>query len=316
MTKRKAWMLNILLCICFILQGCNTIATPATDEVVITQETNAVAQIEINASDEIVYPAYSGDAHVVINNNIPFFTDDELTAQTYESYSNLDHLNRPGIATACLGTETMPPKNEERGQIGMIKPAGWHTVKYPELISDLYLYNRCHLIGWQLSGENANELNLITGTRYLNVIGMLPFENDTADYIRQTGNHVMYRVTPVYAGDNLICDGLLMEARSVEDDGLEFCVYCYNIQPGITIDYTTGDSWADNTASKSVSIEPDTTESITDNHYVLNTNSLKIHTPDCSSVAKIADYNKKDYYGEMSALLSDGYTACKQCNPE
>lgn len=167
---------------------------------------------------------------------------EEYTTESFETYSELDALGRCGVAYANISKDLMP--TEERGEIGMIKPSGWHTVKYPEVIEDLFLYNRCHLIGYQLSGENANEKNLITGTRYLNVEGMLPFENKVAAYVRKTGNHVLYRVTPVFEGDNLVAEGVLMEAFSVEDagKGVEFCVFAYNIQPGIEIDYATGES--------------------------------------------------------------------------
>lgn len=185
-------------------------------------------------------PEYNNDPYVEINNGKTFFIKDNMTDRSYEHYSELDYLGRTGIATACLGPETLP--NEKRGPIGMIKPAGWHTVKYPDVIKDLYLYNRCHLIAFELSGENANEKNLTTGTRYMNVSGMLPFENKTRKYIDETNNHVMYRVTPVFLNDELICRGILIEAKSVEDDNLEFCVYCYNVQPNITIDYKTGNS--------------------------------------------------------------------------
>ena len=186
-------------------------------------------------------PDYSDEAYVEINGNVPYFNTDELTTTSYESYSDLDSLGRCGTAEACIGIDLMP--TEERGSIGSVRPTGWHTVKY-DGIDGNYLYNRCHLIGYQLSGENANEENLITGTRYLNVDGMLPFENDVADYVEDTGNHVMYRVTPVFEGDNLVASGVLMEAYSVEDDGagVSFCVYCYNVQPGIEIDYETGES--------------------------------------------------------------------------
>lgn len=306
MRVKEYRFITVLLCF-FLLQGCA--AQPEEPHISVTENTEA----PIHVPEQTEYPSYTGEAFVTVHDNIPFFTEEELTDQTYESYSNLDELGRPGIATACLGLDTMPSEQEERGAIGMIKPAGWQTVKYPDIIPDRYLYNRCHLIGWQLSGENANELNLITGTRYLNVTGMLPFENQTADYIRSTENHVMYRVTPVYTGSNLVCDGLLMEAQSVEDDRLSFCVYCHNVQPGIVIDYATGNSHADGVISLEAE---DTAESADETHYILNTNSGKIHTPDCPSAAKIADHNKKDYYGEMSGLLSDGYTACQQCHPE
>ncbi len=186
-------------------------------------------------------PEYSDSPYVEINNNVPFFTEDDYTTKSFETYSELDYLDRCGEAYACLGQDLMP--TEERGKIGSVKPSGWKTVKY-DIVNGKYLYNRCHLIGYQLSGENANAKNLITGTRYLNVDGMLPFENLVADYIKETNNHVMYRVTPIFDGSNLVASGVLMEAYSVEDEGEGVCynVYCYNVQPGITIDYSDGSS--------------------------------------------------------------------------
>lgn len=191
---------------------------------------------------EYEVPAYSGTPYVEIHDNKPFFTEEDMTTNSFENYAPLDLLGRCGTAFANIGKDIMP--TEERGPIGMVKPSGWHTVKYPDVIEDLYLYNRCHLIGYQLSGENANEKNLITGTRYMNVEGMLPFENKVADYVEDTGNHVLYRVTPRFTGNNLVADGVLMEAYSVEDsgEGLQFCVFVYNVQPGIEIDYATGKS--------------------------------------------------------------------------
>ena len=187
-------------------------------------------------------PAYSGTPYVEIDGNIPAFTEDELSTKSYESYSELDELGRCGAAMANIGKDLMP--TEERGSIGMIKPSGWHTVRYDDLIDGKYLYNRCHLIGFQLTGENANEKNLITGTRYMNMEGMLPFEDMVADHIQETNNHVLYRVTPIFEGKNLVASGVQMEAQSVEDHGkgIEFNVFVYNIQPGITIDYATGNS--------------------------------------------------------------------------
>ncbi len=186
-------------------------------------------------------PEYNGEPYIAVNGNVPFFEDTEVTATSFEKYSDLDNLGRCGVALASVGQDIMP--TEERGSIGQIKPAGWHTVKY-DCVDGKYLYNRCHLLGYQLTGENANERNLITGTRYLNVDGMLPFENMVADYVMETGNHVMYRVTPIYTGNNLVADGVLMEGYSVEDqgEGITFCVYVYNVQPGVRIDYATGDS--------------------------------------------------------------------------
>lgn len=193
-----------------------------------------------NAFDYNTVPEYNNEPYIEINNNKPYFNDTDITNKSYEHYSELDSLGRTGVAMACLGPETLP--TEKRGPIGMIKPAGWHTVKYPDVIKDLYLYNRCHLIAFELSGENANEKNLTTGTRYLNISGMLPFENKTRKYIDDTHNHVIYRVTPIFINNELVCRGILIEAKSVEDNNLEFCVYCYNVQPGIIIDYSTGDS--------------------------------------------------------------------------
>ena len=189
--------------------------------------------------------AYSGSPYVEINQNVPYFADSELSKTSYEYYSDLDSLGRCGVCVASVGQDIMP--TEKRGDIGSVKPTGWHTVKYAGVVDGNYLYNRCHLIGYQLTGENANNKNLITGTRYLNVEGMLPFENMVADYVKETGNHVMYRVTPVFDGNNLLVSGVLMEAKSVEDNGagILFNVYCYNVQPGVTIDYATGDSALD-----------------------------------------------------------------------
>ncbi len=187
-------------------------------------------------------PDYNGKPYAEVNGNRPFFDNDDITTEVFETYSDLDYLGRCGTAYANICKELMP--TEERGEIGMIKPTGWHTVKYPDKIEDLYLYNRGHMIGYQLSGENANEQNLLTITRYMNVEGMLPFENWVAEYVRETNNHVLYRVTPIFEGDNLVVNGVLMEAYSVEDNGsgVEFCVFVYNVQPGIEIDYRTGES--------------------------------------------------------------------------
>lgn len=186
-------------------------------------------------------PEYSNKPYVVINDNEPFFNSTDLTTNSYETYRDLDELGRCGVAIASIGKDIMP--TEERGNIGSVKPTGWHSVRY-QGIDGNYLYNRCHLIGYQLTAENANEKNLITGTRYMNVEGMLPFENMVADYVKETGNHVLYRVTPIFEGNNLLASGVLMEAKSVEDNGkgVLFNVYCYNVQPGIEIDYETGDS--------------------------------------------------------------------------
>ena len=197
------------------------------------------AETELIPVEEI--PAYSGAAYIAVNGNLPFFREEEYTVESYEFYSELDELGRCGVTMACIGTDLMP--TEERGEIGSVKPTGWQSVKY-DIVDGKYLYNRCHLIGFQLAGENANRKNLITGTRYLNIEGMLPFENLVADYVSETGNHVLYRVTPIFEGDDLVAEGVLLEGWSVEDQGEEvcFCVYAYNVQPGIVIDYATGES--------------------------------------------------------------------------
>ena len=187
-------------------------------------------------------PDYTDAPYVELYGNRPDFPETQQTVHAYEAYSSLDLLGRCGVAEACIGRELMP--TEEREGIGMVKPSGWQTVRYDDLIDGKYLYNRCHLIGYQLTGENANEQNLITGTRYLNVEGMLPFENQVADYVEETGNHVLYRVTPIFRGLELVARGVQMEAWSVEDGGEGICfnVYCYNVQPGVVIDYATGES--------------------------------------------------------------------------
>lgn len=203
-----------------------------------TESSSSTAGSALNVSD---VPEYNGNAYAVINDNIPDFDQSDLSSDSFEIYSSLDSLGRCGSAYANIGIDLMP--TEERGNIGQVKPSGWHTVKY-DCVDGKYLYNRCHLIGYQLTAENANEKNLITGTRYLNVQGMLPFENMVADYIKETENHVLYRVTPVFEGNNLVASGVQIEAESVEDDGegIQFNVYCYNVQPGIIIDYATGES--------------------------------------------------------------------------
>lgn len=185
-------------------------------------------------------PEYSGDPYVVINQNVPDFTEDERSSGAFEYYSELDRLGRCGMAEAMVGLEIMP--TEERGSIGQVKPTGWHTVKYDN-VDGMYLYNRCHLIAYELSGENANEKNLITGTRYMNVEGMLPWENMVANYVKQTGDMVLYRVTPIYEGNNLVASGVHMEAESIGSDEIQFNIYVYNVQPGIGIDYSNGNSW-------------------------------------------------------------------------
>ena len=244
-------------------------------------------------------PAYTDEPYVVLQENVPDFDSSDFTTQAFETYAPLDELDRCGVAYANICTELMP--TEERGSIGQVKPSGWHTVTYDN-VDGKYLYNRCHLIGFQLAGENANEQNLITGTRYMNVEGMLPFENQVADYVEETDHHVLYRVTPIFQGDNLVASGVQMEAWSVEDQGEGVCfnVYVYNVQPGITIDYATGESW---------------TSEVTATHYVLNTSSKKFHLPECSGVRDMNGSNRQDYQGSRAALVEQGYSPCGLCHP-
>lgn len=310
--------------------------------------TEEESDISPKASETDTIKEYSGKAFIELNDNIPKFSEDEKNStQVFENYSELDSLGRCGVAFANICKEIMP--TEERGEIGDVKPSGWHTVKYPEIIEDRYLYNRSHLIAYSLAGENANEKNLITGTRYLNQETMQIFELKVLDYVRSTENHVLYRVTPVFEGDNLLAEGVQMEAWSVEDEGQGICfnVFCYNVQPGIEIDYATGESKvADEFATsenldteeadeKSEKID-DKTESITENTteaadnnndnetdfekqtrtYILNTNSMKIHLPDCKSVGDMAEHNKLEYEGSISELRKKGYKPCGRCLAE
>lgn len=249
-------------------------------------------------------PEFSGEPYVVIEDNDPDFPESDYTSEGFEEYSPLDALGRCGVAYANVGLETMP--TEERGSISSVKPTGWQSVQY-DFVDGKSLYNRCHLIGFQLTGENANRENLITGTRYMNVDGMLPFENEVAAYVEQTGNHVLYRVTPVFEGDNLVASGVLMEAESVEDqgEGVQFEVYVYNEQPGVEIDYATGDSWPEGEQGASAQ----------DASYILNSSSKKFHKPDCTSVETISPSNKQTYRGSRQELVGQGYAPCGKCKP-
>ena len=293
-------------------------------------------------------PDYDGTPYIQLEKNIPDFTEDEKkNTEAFETYSDLDSLGRCGQAYANICPEIQP--TEERGAIGSVRPSGWHTVKYNDLIDGNYLYNRCHLIAYCLAGENANEKNLITGTRYLNTEGMLPFEELVNDYVDKTGNHVLYRVTPIFDGDNLVASGVEMEGWSVEDEGAGICfhVYCYNVQPGIEINYADGTSWEttsderantrksgnteqENGMAYDVSAEHSAAEiqgqtqnlepigdcqNETAQTYILNTNTKKIHRPTCSSVSQMKETNKQTYEGTVEELENMGYTPCKKCNP-
>ncbi len=302
--------------------------TQTKEETTETKSVDNVAKYANNANvtlDSI--PAYSGSAYVVVNDNVPYFTDDEMSTSAFEYYTDLDSLGRCGVAYANVCTEIMP--TEERGSIGSVKPSGWHTVKY-DIVSGKYLYNRCHLIGYQLSAENANTKNLITGTRYLNIEGMLPFENMVADYVKETNNHVLYRVTPMFEGNNLVASGVLMEAKSVEDNGagILFNVYCYNVQPGIFINYATGDSSLDGSDTSQVQEQSadtnnnvnagssdtpavDTTDNSSTNGSVtvhITESGKKYHTAGCR-------YLKSDIEVTLDEAKAQGLSPCGVCNP-
>lgn len=381
--NKLSYFLTLLLCMCMLV-GCGsgaatqvmlkaedsetesyveTVQTESTEndpgdetEIQTAAETEIQAAAQVQSDDskqKVVHtgtasafnaadvPAYSGKPYTAVNNNEPYFTSDNLTTEAFENYSELDALGRCGVAYANVCLETMP--TEKRGSISEVKPTGWHSVKYDN-VDGKSLYNRCHLIGYQLTAENANQQNLITGTRYLNVDGMLPFENMVADYVKETDNHVLYRVTPIFTGDNLVADGVLMEGYSVEDegDGICFCVYAYNVQPGITIDYATGDSWlssekgnsdsssggnsavsqsaADKSGTQQAAVQTESVKETsapvsTGTEYILNTNTKKFHYPSCSSVKQMKASNKKEYTGSRDDLIAQGYDPCKKCNP-
>ena len=373
--NKLSYFLTLLLCLCMLV-GCGSGAatqvmlkaedseTESYVETVQTEsaendpgdetEIQAAAQVQSDDSKQKVVhtgtasafnaadvPAYSGEPYTAVNNNEPYFTSDNLTTEAFENYSELDALGRCGVAYANVCLETMP--TEKRGSISEVKPTGWHSVKYDN-VDGKSLYNRCHLIGYQLTAENANQQNLITGTLYLNVYGILPFENMVADYVKETDNHVLYRVTPIFTGDNLVADGVLMEGYSVEDegDGICFCVYAYNVQPGITIDYATGDSWlssekgnsdsssggnsavsqsaADKSGTQQAAVQTESVKETsapvsTGTEYILNTNTKKFHYPSCSSVKQMKASNKKEYTGSRDDLIAQGYDPCKKCNP-
>lgn len=291
----KKWKkLLAFLCAMLVLSACGNVEIIMEDD----------SKINYASSLEEI-PTYEDEPYVIINNNEPVFTEEDFSDESYEYYSELDMYERCGVVISNIGVDLMP--TEERESIGQVKPSGWKTVKYDN-VDGKYLYNRCHLIGFQLTGENANEKNLITGTRYMNVDGMLPFENMVADYVKETENHVLYRVTPVFEGDNLVASGVQIEAQSVEDegDGICFNVFVYNVQPGIEIDYATGDSWEaaeDGTSSGEVRT------------YILNTNNKKFHNEDCSSVTSMKESNKKEYKGTRTDLLKQGYEPCGNCSP-
>ena len=305
----------------------STAVSEVTATETVTESPTEAIQVEVVGFDYNSIPAYSGSPYCVVNNNVPYF--DTNTTEAFEIYSDLDSLGRCGVAFANVCKDIMP--TEERGEIGSVKPTGWHSVKY-DWVDGNYLFNRCHLIGFQLAGENANTKNLITGTRSMNVQGMLPFENLVDDYVNETNNHVLYRVTPVFIDNELVARGVLMEARSVEDngDGIEFNVFCYNVEPDVEIDYATGESWAAEKATEAPTAPP--TQAPTQapvvqqevvvpqqqnnsRSYILNTNTKKFHFASCSSIKQMSDKNKQEYTGSRDDLIAQGYSPCGRCCP-
>ena len=306
------------------------------------QETEAVGENRPVTDDGVLsyrdVPAFEGNPYVYVNDGEPTFTDEQRAAEPgHEHYGELDELGRCTAAFAVVGPETQP--TEKRGSIGEVRPSGWQMAKY-DFVEGKYLFNRCHLLGYQLTGENANERNLITGTRYLNVQGMLPFENAVADYVDATGNHVLMAVVPVFEGSELVARGVHMMAESVEDggEGVAFNVFCYNVQPGVVIDYGTGESMLEEDATPLPDVSgaesaPDTAsegagageasekgatgsaEGKGTTEYVLNTNSKKFHLPSCSSVDQMSPKNREDVEDTRENLIAKGYDPCKRCNP-
>lgn len=344
-TYRFLCLFSLVLCIVISLSGCIDSNSLTSSPPEVSSQTASVSTESNTESSEGAVsnnpptgsayifsfddlPEYTNKTYVALNNNTPVFTNDELREIGTEKYAPLDSLGRCGAAFAVCGVETMPTPEEERGTIGNIKPSGWSQGKY-DFVDGKYLYNRCHLLGWQLTAENDNELNLITGTRYMNVQGMLPFENMIADYIKETGNHVAYRVTPRFYKDDLLASGVELEAYSVEDrgDGILFHVYVYNVQPGVTIDYKTGK----NQLSSSLVNEKDTQDSDKDSSKTQDKPSTvsvvsKTESKDTSDsrsvyitpTGKRYHYSatcggKNSYETDLENAKNQGLTPCKKC---
>lgn len=298
---KKVYFVLAVILIAFAVVAYMNIIPPYSDA-----DNGEIKQISLDYFDYTKIPEFDGKKpYVVVNDNKPYFDDKSYTTNSYEEYGMLDNKGRCTYAMANIGKDLMP--TEERGSIGSVKPTGWQTSKY-DFVDGAYLYNRCHLIGYQLTGENANKSNLITGTRYMNVQGMLPFEDMIADYVKETQNHVLYRVTPIFLDNEFLARGVLMEAISIEDDGDGICfnVFCYNVQPKVHINYIDGSNYSEEESNTSVQ------ENVS---YILNTGSRKFHKVDCSSVKDIVSANKKGYKGTREELILDGYAPCGNCKP-
>lgn len=298
-------IIPLILAICMMFSSCSIFA----ERFYSMLDFSEAKSITINGEDFdfSAVPEFSNYPYVIINNNVPDFDEGDYTESSFETYGALDNLGRCTQAYACIGYDLMP--TEKRGNIGSVKPTGWQKTKYKNVDGN-YLFNRCHLIGYQLTAENANEKNLITGTRYMNTEGMLPFEDEVSSYVKTTYNHVLYRVTPLFKGGELVARGVQIEAYSVEDSGEGICfnVYCYNNQPDIVIDYKTGES-------KALNPEDNFDDENTSGTYIINIKSGKFHKPNCDAVPNISKGNKKKYTGERKTLIKNGYEPCGQCNP-
>lgn len=296
----KKWLrviiVAVILLVALLFTGCQVISTPDYDPV-IGSSTDVADVTE-------TIPEYDDEPYFILNDNQPDFDLGDFTTESFETYSSLDYLGRCGVAYANVGLDLMP--TEDRESIYEVKPSGWQSVRY-DFVDGESLYNRCHLIAFQLTGENANERNLITGTRYMNTEGMLPFEEMIGDYVRETGNHVLYRVTPIFEGTNLVAAGVQMEAISVEDEGEGICfnIYVYNVQPGVIIDYATGDNELDEDAFSAGETQT----------YILNTGSRKFHLPSCEGAREMKPENRQEYTGTRELLIVQGYKPCGSCKP-
>ncbi len=332
----SAFIIALLMMLSVMLSGCNfneqsfddkfNDAIKNTDKIEIptkdkSSEQNAAQTQEDDPICKLLgIPAFSGEGFAHLNGGVPKFQTNEITDKGYEFYSELDGLGRCGYAMACVGTETLP--EGERGNISSVKPTGWIQNKYDtDVVSGGSLYNRSHLIAWSLTGEDANEKNLITGTEYMNQRIMTQFEDMVRDAVKEDGLHVMYRVTPMFYENELVARGVIMEAYSVEDSGetVSFNVYVYNVQPGIVIDYATGNNWLatsapDNIGSSDNDNNSGKNDSAEQGSYILNTSGKKVHIPTCSSASQMNPANKKEYNGTLADILSQGYTKCGICH--
>ena len=307
--KKTLRLLSFLLALLLLLSSCDLL--PSTPSDTGNAQGNEQSPFYHEKLGEV--PVYNGDPFVIVNNGVPTFTDEEKSTASYETYAPLDSLGRCGVCIASIGVDIMPTAPRE--SISSVYPSGWDNNPY-DFVDGGYLYNRCHLIGFQLTGENANKNNLITGTRYLNIEGMLPFENMIADYVKDTENHVVFRVTPIYNENDLVASGVWMEAYSIEDEGegISFSVYAFNVQPGVVIDYADGSNYATGEETPKKDETPSQGDQ-TEAGYVINKKSGVFHRPSCVGVKSMSAQNRVDSSASREALVEDGYRPCGTCDP-